>query len=177
MRWRRGRYVVVEGPDCSGKTTLWRLLCESLRRAGARVACAREPWGPLGRIAARAPSPGLQALLYTLDRLWLLLAGGLGPCRGLALCLARGYTVVSDRGWPSTWAYQGCAGGSRLAKILAGLAARVMRPDRLHMLTPPAWEVKARCRGRGEEPPRMLERLLNCYRRLKRGTATVAGGG
>lgn len=103
----RGRLIVFEGGEGSGKTTQLRRLSSALERAAIPHVCLREPGGtPLGSevrrvlldrssdIAARA-----EALLFMASRAQLVE-------REIAPALARGDVVLLDRFFLSTYAYQ-----------------------------------------------------------------------
>ena len=108
-----GKFVVVEGPDGSGKSTQAARLVSLLREAGLEVLEVREPGGtPLGerlRAVLLDPETGeidvrTEMLLYMASRAELV-ASRIRPA------LARGACVLADRFVSSTLAYQGAAGG------------------------------------------------------------------
>ena len=108
----RGRLVVLEGPDGAGKSTQVRRLVECLRAHGTEVVSVREPGGtPLGdelrRILLDPASdivPAAEALLYMASRAQLV-------AREIQPALERGATVVVDRFFLATYAYQGAGRG------------------------------------------------------------------
>jgi dTMP kinase len=109
----RGLFVVLEGPDGSGKSVQARTLAERLRGRGLAVTLSREPGGTeLGeqvRHIVNDPGPmprGPKAdvLLYSAARAQLV-AEVIGPA------LAAGDVVVCDRYVTSTMAYQGYGSG------------------------------------------------------------------
>lgn len=125
----RGRLIVVEGIDGTGKTTLCARLAAALRAAGHEVVETREPWtSPAGRrlrelLAApeRTTSGEEELELFHADRAEHV-AQVVNPA------LARGAWVVQDRSWHSTAAYQG-ARGVAPAEIAARSKAIVPPPD------------------------------------------------
>ena len=105
----RGRFLVFEGIDGSGKSTQVRLLAERLRGMGIPCDKTMEPTdGPFGsqirqvltgRIQA---DPRVLAPLFVADRLDHLLK----PGNGLSTRVQAGVTVLCDRYYYSNYAYQ-----------------------------------------------------------------------
>ena len=103
----KGCFIVVEGPDGVGKTTLVSLLAARLRSAGVDVLEVREPGGTPVAEAARAVvlDPGLDAT--PLAELYLMLAARADLVeRVIRPALEAGRIVLGDRYELSTWAYQ-----------------------------------------------------------------------
>jgi len=107
-----GFFVVLEGPEGAGKTTLARGLGERLRAAGVDTVLVREPGG----------TPAAEALrteLLDADRQWtpemellyMVTARADLVTRVIRPALAAGRVVVSDRFDLSTHAYQGTGRG------------------------------------------------------------------
>ena len=125
----RGRLIVLEGIDGTGKTTLSARLAAALRAAGHTVVETREPWtSPAGQelrrvlAAKERTTSGVEELeLFHADRAAHVAAL-------VAPALARGDWVVQDRTFWSTAAYQG-ARGLDVAAILARSAAIAPQPD------------------------------------------------
>lgn len=175
MRRRRGLFLVLEGPDGSGKSTQADLLVRALRRRGRRVVRTREPGGtPAGeRIRAilldpalRAITPATEALLYTASRLEL-------ADRVIRPALARGAVVVSERFTGSTLAYQGYGGGVPLPALRALFRAFLggLSPDRAILLDVPAPRGLGRIRRRKD---RMEARGGAFHARVRRGFLALA---
>ena len=117
----RGAFIVLDGPDGSGKSTQFRRLCDALRAAGLEVVETREPGGTAVGERIREvlldPVHGdmtvrCEMLLYMASRAQLVE-------RVIRPAIARGATVVADRFVSSTLAYQGTAGGLAKPEILA----------------------------------------------------------
>ncbi|HEX9580158.1 MAG TPA: dTMP kinase [Gemmatimonadales bacterium] len=103
----RGAFIVVEGPDGAGKTTLSAGLARRLRDTGLTVRVVREPGGtPLAERAREAVlDTGLAA--SPLAELFLMLAARADHvAKVIQPALAAGEVVVSDRFELSTAAYQ-----------------------------------------------------------------------
>ena len=108
-----GRLLALEGIDGAGKTSVWRGLRERCAARGLDVVWGTDPGGTdLGRrlralllapAGADGPAPAAELLLYLASRAQLV-------HEVIAPALAAGRTVVLDRYWLSTLAYQGAAG-------------------------------------------------------------------
>jgi dTMP kinase len=126
-----GRLIVLEGLDGAGTTTQAKRLVEHLRGHGQQAHLTREPSdGPIGRLiremlVGNHAIPGQQinqstfGLLFAADRLDHLQ-------REVEPALATGATVISDRWYHSSLAYQG-TGAER--DWISTLNARARRPD------------------------------------------------
>jgi dTMP kinase len=114
----RGRFVVLEGGDTSGKSTQARRLVLRLRAAGRRVVETFEPGDTAAGQAIRdlllegseRIDPRTEALLLAADRAQQV-------SEIVAPALARGEDVVSDRYIPSSLAYQGLGRGLGLESV------------------------------------------------------------
>lgn len=168
---QRGRLVVLEGVDGSGKSTVARRLAESL---GAILTF--EPGdSALGRslramlLESDAPgfSPRTEALLMSADRAQHV-AEVIGPA------LDKGTWVVSDRYGPSTLAYQGYGRGLDLADLtrLVTFATEGLQPDLTVLLDVPVEQALAR--RRGTEPDRLEGLDTAFHERVRRGYLTMA---
>ncbi|MBL0920874.1 MAG: dTMP kinase [Phycisphaerales bacterium] len=116
----RGRFLVFDGPDGSGKSTALKRFGALARAAGLTVTEARDPGGtPVGeRIREILLDPihaemtvRTEMLLYMASRAQLV-------DEMIRPALARGELVLGDRFVSSTLAYQGAAGGMPEADIL-----------------------------------------------------------
>ena len=116
-----GAFLVLEGPDGSGKTTQAALLAKWLRDLGRDVVSCREPGGTaLGErlrsiVMDRSETAiGLRAemLLYMTSRAQLVE-------EIIRPALAAGNVVVSDRFLLSNVVYQGYAGGLEVSEVWA----------------------------------------------------------
>jgi dTMP kinase len=105
----RGWFIVFEGVDGSGKSTQIELLSMKLRDQGVDHVLEREPSdGNIGRFIRdyaeagdRYLQPESEALLFTADRF--------EHSKRIEQTLEQGVTVVCDRYYHSTLAYQGAA--------------------------------------------------------------------
>lgn len=117
----KGRFIVFDGPDGSGKSTQFRRFCAAAEQTGITVCDVREPGGTsVGeRIRAILLDPihnemslRCEMMLYMASRAQLVE-------ERIRPALARGELVVADRYVSSTLAYQGAAGGLPYSEILA----------------------------------------------------------
>jgi dTMP kinase len=138
---RRGRFVVLEGPDGAGKSVQATRLAQRLRSIGYAVTLTREPGGTrLGeqvRAIVLDPSdvargPVADALLFSAARAQLL-AEVIRPA------LERDEMVVCDRYATSTLAYQGYGSGLDLEAVrrLQTWATGGLEPDLVVVLDVP----------------------------------------
>ena len=98
-------FIVMEGIDGSGKTTVVRRLKEHFESEGRKVITTAEPTdGAIGRLVGDTDglTPETEALLFTADRAY--------HTEQIKGWLADGYTVITDRYLGSTLAYQSAAG-------------------------------------------------------------------
>ncbi len=128
----RGWFIVFEGVDGSGKSTQIDLLSMKLRDRGVDHILEREPSdGSIGRFIRhyaeagdRYLQPESEALLFTADRF--------EHSKRIEQTLEQGTTVVCDRYYHSTLAYQGAAGVD--VAWLRDLQRFALRPDLVILL-------------------------------------------
>jgi len=179
----RGKFITLEGPEGSGKSTHARRLVAQLQDAGYSVVIAREPGGTSVGEAVRhllqhdAGGEGMAAEA----ELFLFMASRAQLVRQvIAPALAEGVCVVCDRFADSTTAYQGYARGCDVEKILAlnDLATGGLVPDLTILLDV---DVKAgfeRLRQRnlrdGVEKDRIERETLCFHERVRSGYLELA---
>lgn len=107
---KRGRFIVIEGIDGSGKSTHIPLLAKRLMADGRRVYTTAEPTvslsGGLLRDALSGVTPKTTceiASMFLLDRIF----HNVNPVNGIEKFLAEGVDVICDRYYYSSLAYQG----------------------------------------------------------------------
>ncbi|MBN2199030.1 MAG: dTMP kinase [Candidatus Aminicenantes bacterium] len=172
MKLKRGLLVVLEGIDGSGKTTQARRLAGALRRAGVDTALFREPtrgpWGRMIRRLARRPrslNAEEELFLFLLDRRD-------NVERNLKPALRRKKTIVLDRYYFSTIAYQGARGISRdrIRRLNERFAPP---PDLVFILDVPPGRGLGRITGRRKREP-LFERK-SYLRRVRRNFLDFRG--
>lgn len=135
----RGKLIVLEGIDGSGKTTLARGIAERLREThGHRVVITKEPTdGPLGQKIRAIASRGRETVSKE-EELALFHQDREQHVRTLVRpSLESGAWVVQDRSFYSTVAYQGERGFDR-KKLLREERAIADEPDLLLVVDVPA---------------------------------------
>ena len=175
---RRGRFITIEGPEGSGKTTQVELLAARLRAAGRDVTVTREPGGTrlgeqlrsilLARHEGVEPTdPLTDALLFEAARRQLVR-------HVVRPALERGVTVVCARYTDSTFAYQGFGAGVPLGTLRALDAAATdgLVPDMTILLDLPVETGLARkapddvTRFEAEHDIQFHRRVRDGFRRL-----------
>jgi len=177
----QGLFVVVEGPEGAGKTTLVEGLAARLRDAGHRVLDVREPGGTETAEAARA-------LVLDPDKQW-------SPAAELFLILAAraelveqlirphmdegGWVVLSDRFDLSTEAYQIAGRGLPREEVLAAnkLATGGLAPDLTLVLDIPREVGRKRQAAQGKSPDRMEQEDEALHNRVARAFREAGGPG
>lgn len=108
----KGKFIVIEGLDGSGKSTQINNLAKNLEARGEKVYITAEPTefetgAYIRRILSESLSKNmyLQAALFLADRLEHITH----PEFGINHYLEEGYTVICDRYYYSSFAYQGTA--------------------------------------------------------------------
>ena len=99
-------FIVFDGMDGTGKTTQMHLLCDRLNAMGVPTVLTAEPTdSPDGKALRRALSGKEPAGNSRLAALFLL--DRIGPNAEIEAWLAEGKTVISDRYYYASMAYQG----------------------------------------------------------------------
>ena len=134
---KKGKYIVLEGPEGSGKGTQKELLLEKLNGAGVPCIGVREPGGtPLGedirkilkQYKKESYSPEVELCLFNAARRNLfdkIIEPGLN----------QGKWIVSDRDSTSSLAYQGFAGNVGLEETQGQIefATKGIKPDMTYL--------------------------------------------
>jgi dTMP kinase len=170
-----GLFITIEGGEGVGKSTQARLLADRLRDSGVEVLLTREPGGtPVGdRIRELLLEPGVEMsprtelFLYEASRAELV-ARVIGPA------LAHGDTVVCDRFFDSTTAYQAFGRGidRQTVDTLNLDATGTIRPDVTVLLALDLDEAMRRATHGGAD--RMEGESLAFHRRVIEGFETLA---
>ena len=129
---RNSKFIVIEGLDGSGKTTQTNILARRLEADGHDVVIQAEPTpGQFGRLCREALGGRLDvsksqlALLFTLDRI----DHNKNPENGIDALLDKGKTIICDRYYYSTLAYQGVDVGMDWLKNINLGCADIRKPD------------------------------------------------
>lgn len=166
-------FLVFEGLDASGKSTLMEALHLELGKRGQEVLISREPGGvPLSeelrpvllRRGQEAPCPRTEILLYE-------------ACRAqhvdslLKPALDQGKWVICDRYYASTVAFQAYARGLERKSVdwLNNFAVDGIHPDLTVLLDISVEDSQQRLSCRGDEKDRLEGESLDFHERVRQG--------
>ena len=134
----KGKFIVFEGLDGTGKTTQIRKLADYLESRGETVFVTAEPTDfPSGKLIRRVLSgevpstPWSTAALFLADRI----RHCADPVNGIRRHLEAGETVITDRYYFSTFAYQGYATDLDWTMEMHYDCPELLRPDLVLFLT------------------------------------------
>ncbi len=149
----KGKFIVFEGIDGSGKSTQVAMLREKLSALGRKVTLTAEPTAmPSGQALRRAlsgeePQSECQmAAMFVLDRI----AHNIHPTEGIIALTEDGLDVISDRYYYSTLAYQGQSTSYVWTKHMNVDCPQIKRPDLCIYLDLSPEASLERIQGRGE---------------------------
>ena len=149
----RGKFIVFEGTDGSGKSTQMRLLAEYLTGKGVPVYTTHEPTeSPFGALLHDCMAKRIEtsehaiAALFAADRLDHIE----NPVSGMLKKLGEGYTVLCDRYYFSSLAYNGGFVPLEWVEELNRPAMELLRPDLVIFLDVTTEESMKRIGRRGE---------------------------
>lgn len=132
MHLKKPLFIAFEGIDGSGKSTQLTLLSEHLKQEGIKVYTTYEPTdSPIGSIITNIFRHRIEsdhktiAGLFVADRLDHLL----NKTNGILKKLQEGYTVITDRYYLSSYAYQGAHVPMDWVIQANSLSAELLRPD------------------------------------------------
>ncbi|MBR7186003.1 MAG: dTMP kinase [Clostridia bacterium] len=149
----RGKFIVFEGTDGSGKSTQIKLLGKYLSSKGVEVYLTREPTdSPFGALLRSCLTGRVDAderaiaALFAADRLDHIL----NEVNGIRAMLEAGVTVLCDRYYFSSFAYNGGFVPLEWIIELNRQAMELMRPDLVIYIDLPPEEGMRRVAKRGE---------------------------
>lgn len=129
---KKGKFIVFEGIDGSGKTTQARMLAEWLEAKGRKTSLTAEPTSlPTGRALREALGGKLErsecqmAVMFVDDRI----AHNIHPTEGICALIDSGYDVICDRYYYSTLAYQGQSTDYAWVKAMNLCCPEIRKPD------------------------------------------------
>lgn len=173
MSEKKGKFIVIEGLDGSGKTTQISLLQQHLTERGRRVFVTAEPTeSSTGKIIREAlsgtvkRSPAEMAALFVLDRI----GHNVDPVSGINKMLEDGYDVICDRYYYSSFAYQGSESDFNWVLSMNIGCPEIRRPDLCIFLDLDPDRCIGRLAGRSTteiyEKKEKLEKFRETYRRV-----------
>lgn len=173
-----GKFIVLDGPDGSGKSTQLAMLAGTLTEAGTDVETVRDPGGTLvgDRIreilldpASGEIAPECETMLFMASRAQLM-AERVRPA------LAAGRTVLCDRFVSSTLAYQGATGvAAETIVSVADVAIGGCWPDVTVVMDLSAAAGLARI-GDADQHDRMEAKGLEYHEKVRRGFLSLIDG-
>lgn len=169
-------FITFEGIEAAGKSTLIAALCDDLRRGGEDPLVTREPGGTALGDAIRhlfidpatVIDPLAEVMLLNASRAQLV-------AEVLAPSLRAGRTVLCDRFFDATIAYQGYGRGLDVEMLLelAMIATSRIAPDLTILIDIPAELSRARVAARGGRD-RLEREDLDFHDRVRRGYLELA---
>jgi dTMP kinase len=177
---RRGFFVVLEGPEASGKSTMLGPLAECMRRSKVEPVVVREPGGTRAAEIARQALLDPEHPVGPVSELFFYLAARADLVQTvIEPTLARGGVVLSDRYSLSTEAYQMAGRGLDPAMVRAAneAATQGIRPDLTLILTLEPEVGQARQIAAGKRRDRLDRESTEFHRRVLQYYLAVRGSG
>lgn len=175
-----GRFVVLEGPEGAGKSTLAAALSARARAEGLDLVAVREPGGTPAAEAARAILLDHAHDVGPASELFLVLAARADLVRRVIRpALARGQLVLADRFDLSTRAYQVAGRGLPADAVAAAnaLATGGLVPDLTLVLDVPAGEGRRRQAASGKRTDRLDDEDAAFHARVAAAYLAARGPG
>ncbi len=174
----KGKFIVFEGTDGSGKSTQMKLLGKYLQEKGVPCYFTHEPTdSPFGALLRSCLSGRIDAdehaiaLLFAADRIDHIT----NSVNGIRSKLEAGYTVLCDRYYYSSFAYNGGFVPIEWVKTLNAPAMDMLRPDLVIYLDLSAEASMKRVLRRGEteryetqeKQKKIRENFFEVFKQLK----------
>lgn len=174
----RGCFITFEGIDGCGKSTQINMLKEYLGKKSREVLLVREPGGTVIGEKIREillskkndnMAPLTELLLFEAARAQI-------TSEVIIPSIEKGITVLCDRFYDSTYAYQGYARamGRERVELLNDIATGSFAPDLTFILDITVDEALARRKGRGEAEDRMEAMGIEFQRKVREGYLELA---
>ncbi len=132
------KFIVVEGLDGTGKTTQIKILADYIKNKGREVEITAEPTAhPTGKLIRRILSGEVPSTPWALAALFLSdrIIHNTNTENGIEKMLSEEKTVISDRYYYSTFAYQGHETDLSWAMNMHFQCPQIRRPDLVLFLT------------------------------------------
>lgn len=171
----RTPFITFEGGEGAGKSTQLRLLAEALRARGREVVETREPGGAPGAELLRALLlGGSQEFAPQAEMLLHFAARAEHTARTIRPALAAGRTVLCDRFFDSTEAYQVHGQGASAGDCAALIRLIDPHPALTFVLEVPEAVSTARQAARGRAPDRYDRLGAEFHARVTAGFRAIA---
>jgi dTMP kinase len=158
-------FIAFEGIDGSGKSSQVKLLTDKLKKEGFKIYTTFEPTdSPIGSVIKNIFRHRIEADhrtiagLYVADRLDHLL----NKTNGILKKMEEGYTVITDRYYFSSYAYQGTHMSLDWVIQANSLSAELLRPDLTIFIDVPP-EVSMQRLSEGRDMIQLYETLENLH--------------
>ncbi|HET6996921.1 MAG TPA: dTMP kinase [Chitinophagaceae bacterium] len=162
---QKNYFIALEGIDGSGKSTQVKLLSDKLKKEGFKIYTTFEPTdSPIGSLIKNIFRHRIEADhrtiagLYVADRLDHLL----NKTNGILKKMEEGYTVITDRYYFSSYAYQGTHMSLDWVIQANSLSADLLRPDLTVFIDVPP-EVCMQRLSEGRDIIQLYESLENLH--------------
>src|SRR5436309_3705599 len=175
-----GLFVVIEGPEGAGKSTLVRWLGGHLRAEGHHVTTVREPGGtPLAEAARKLALKSRHERAFSAELFLFLAARADLVERVIRPALANGQVVIADRFGLSTLAYQVAGRGLPRADVEAALrvATGGLTPNLTLILDVPVTVGRERQRVAGKVRDRIEREDDTFHTRVREAYRSASGPG
>ncbi len=177
---KKGLFITFEGIEGCGKSTQARLLTESLRSSGYEVVFTREPGGP--RISEEIRTILLNKEFTEMNRLteiFLYMASrAQHTLEWIIPAIEKGQTVICDRYYDSTYAYQGAAREIPENEIetINTIATTGLKPDVTYIIDVPVEIGLERLHNgtKAEDIDRLESEDVDFHRRVRAGYLELA---
>jgi len=173
-------FVVVEGPEGAGKSTLVRWLGATVRAEGRDVLTVREPGGtPIAEAARKLALKSRHDRAYAAELFLFLAARADLVERVIRPALENGQVVIADRFGLSTMAYQVAGRGLPRADVEAALrvATGGLAPDLTLVLDVPVAVGRERQRNAGKAQDRIEREDDRFHTRVRDAYRSASGPG
>lgn len=164
-----GKFIVLDGPDGSGKTTQTQRLVEILQDQGFKVIKVREPG--ITDVGEKIRNILLTTSMEPLTELMLFTAARTELINKVILpYLATGHIVVCDRFTDSTYAYQGSGRGIKEEVLkVEELINNLIKPDLTFYFNVDLKVAKERCASRSGISDVFESETDNFKQRVRKG--------
>lgn len=176
---KKGFFIVLEGPDRSGKSTQAAMLKEWLEQQGMQTILTREPGGTAISEKIRKILLDPQVKAVPVAELFLFaVSRSQHTAEIIKPALAAGKIVISDRFTMSTEAYQGYGRGlpAGMIRTVNRIATEGIKPDLTVVFDVPEQEFEKRIREAEEKngPDRFEREDIEFRRRIQKAYRTFS---
>jgi dTMP kinase len=170
-----GRFITLEGGEGAGKSTQARLLADALAESGLPVLRTREPGGaPGAEVLRELLLSGRVDWSLPAETMLHFAARAEHVARTIRPALDAGITVVCDRFFDSTMAYQGFGLGVDHGMIAALSLLVGLSPDLTIVLDVPVDTALCRLKARGQADDRYERLGPDFFARVNEGFREIA---